>query len=120
MGQSNADVPRGVVLGDEAGSVYGESFNYLDESGTEFDGEQYILPDYAGGGAAGLVLYSNEAPVSADTIDMIIDSGVIKLTIIAADASAAKAAKKSKTFKKASKALSKAGIEADVVSLDEQ
>ncbi len=120
MGQSNTDTPRGVVLGDEAGTVYAESFNYLDETGTEYDGEQYILPDYAGGAAAGLVLYSNEAPSSEDTVDLIAETGVSKFVIIAADASGAKAAKKSKNYKKASKALSKIGIEAEVVSLDEQ
>ena len=116
-GQSNSDIPRGVVLADRNGQVYAESFNYVDESGLEFDGEQYCLPDYAGGGAAGLVLYANAAPASDETLDLIIDSGVEELIIIAADEKEAKKAKKEKNYKKADKTLSKAGLVVDVVNL---
>ncbi len=113
--QSNSATPRGAVLADRTGAVYGEAFNYVDESGTEFDAEQYFLADFAGGAAAGLVVYSNAAPCAEDTLDLIIDSGAEELIIICANDKEVKKVKKDKAFKKAEKTLSKSGLVVDAV-----
>lgn len=116
--QSNSSVPRGAVLADRSGAIYGQAFNFVDETGNEFDAEQYFLADYAAGGAAGLVLYSNAAPNTDATLDLIIDSGIEELIIICDDVKTAKKAKKTKEFKRADKTLSKSGINVDAVSLN--
>ena len=113
--QSNANVPRGVILATREGDIIGQGYNYVDENNDEYEGEEYaIVGDLAEGGAANCVIYATSAP-NKKVHDLILASGVKEVLIIASDSKEKKKLSKDKDYKKSEKALTKKGINVEII-----
>ncbi len=113
--QSNANIPRGVILATREGDIIGQGYNYVDENNDEYEGEEYaIIGDLAEGGAANCVIYATSAP-NKKVHDLILASGVKEVLIIASDSKERKQLSKDKDYKKSEKALTKKGINVEII-----